>query len=59
MTWMDVRDALKAGKTTAISLMLGLRRATVGEVRLFGLPLATAAQRGQDTKKQDEVTSHV
>ncbi|MGO9207494.1 MAG: ABC transporter ATP-binding protein [Candidatus Limnocylindrales bacterium] len=27
-----------AGKTTAINLRLGLRRATSGEVRLFGLP---------------------
>ncbi|MGH3003946.1 MAG: ATP-binding cassette domain-containing protein [Gaiellaceae bacterium] len=36
-----------AGKTTAISLLLGLRRPTGGEVRLFGLDPRTAAARAR------------
>ena len=30
-----------------------------GFIRLFGLPLATAAQRGNGAKKTDEVGTHV
>jgi ABC-2 type transport system ATP-binding protein len=36
-----------AGKTTAINLMLGLRQATAGEVRLFGLPATDRRARSR------------
>jgi ABC-2 type transport system ATP-binding protein len=36
-----------AGKTTAVGCMLGLRRATSGSVRLFGLPPTDAAARAR------------
>jgi ABC-2 type transport system ATP-binding protein len=51
-----------AGKTTAISLMVGLRGPTSGEVRAFGLPpndLAVRRRRGvmlQDCEPIDHVT---